>query len=64
MITPEQIRKTSSEVTQKLEGMGYQVHNCIVDAGNAEKVLSDLLEPEKFDCIMVGETIEGYYNTT
>jgi hypothetical protein len=58
--TPGQIRKTSVEVTQKLEGMGYEVHNCIVDAGaTAGKVLSDLLETEKFECIMVGGGIRG-----
>lgn len=58
--TPEEIRKTSGEVTQKLEGMGYEVYNCIVDAGEtAEKVLSDLLEAEKFNCIMVGGGIRG-----
>jgi hypothetical protein len=52
---PSRVKAAAQETNKRLAELGYEVQMCLVDLGEtAERVLSDTLSREKFDCIMVG----------
>jgi hypothetical protein len=52
---PNRVKMIAQEANIKLKELGYEVQNSFVDLGEtAERVVSDTLLREKFDCIMIG----------
>jgi hypothetical protein len=49
------VKAVAQEANNKLTELGYEVQNCLVDLGEtAERVVSETLSREKFECIMIG----------
>jgi hypothetical protein len=49
------VRAVAQEANKRLSELGYEVQNCFTDLGEtAERVVSDTLSRENFDCIMIG----------
>ena len=49
------VQAAAQDAIRRLMDLGYEVQTCFVDFGEtAERVVSDILSREKFDCIMVG----------
>jgi hypothetical protein len=51
----DRVKAVAQDANKRLSELGYEVQHCLVDLGEtAERVVSDTLSREKFDCIMVG----------
>jgi hypothetical protein len=49
------VKAVAQEANKRLSELGYEVQNCFTDLGEtAERVVSDTLSRENFDCIMIG----------
>jgi hypothetical protein len=54
-LTPELIRAFIDSQLERLAGLGYVVHSCLVDLGEtAEAVLAEHLKSQSFDCVVIG----------
>ena len=54
-LTPELVRAYIDAQLERLRGMGYVVHSCLVDPGEAtEAVVLQHLNATSFDCVMIG----------
>lgn len=54
-LSPAIVRAFIDTQLGQLRGMGYTVHNCLVDLGEtAEAVTSQLLRAHSFDCVLIG----------
>jgi hypothetical protein len=54
-LTPEVIRAFIDSQLERLAGLGYVVHSCLVDLGEtAEAVLAEYLKSQSFDCVVIG----------
>jgi hypothetical protein len=52
------VKAVAQEADKRLTELGYEIQTCFVDLGEtAERVVSDTLSQEKFDCVMVGAGI-------
>ena len=52
------VEATAQDAYKRLTELGYEVQYCFIDLGEtAERVVSDTLSREKFDCIMVGADV-------
>ena len=49
------VKTVAQEANKRLSELGYEVQHCSTDLGEtAERVVSDTLSRENFDCIMIG----------
>jgi hypothetical protein len=54
-LTADLVRAFIDSQLQRLRGLGYEVHSCLIEPGDsAARVLERLLEARRYDCVMIG----------